>query len=191
MKENQPLYILVLGILAIILAVISLNPSTQETLAGLLSDSYFVNLSTSSPSNSGIEYGVVSRVVDGDTVVLTDGRDIRYLYIDTPETVKPGTPVECYGPESKRVNQRLVEGMEVVLLSDKEREDQYGRDLRIIFIEGTDYTDISRSINAQLVMRGYAKAKAYSPNTTYQDEFENFEEQARQKQLGLWSACEL
>ena len=74
----------------------------------------------------------VVRVVDGDTVVVrTGGRDerVRYIGVDTPESVKPGTPVQCFAKAASAANKRLVEGREVRLVLDAETRDRYGRRL--------------------------------------------------------------
>ena len=80
----------------------------------------------------------VARVVDGDTIEvrLPDGGedDVRYIGIDTPETVKPHTPVQCGGPEAHDFNQRLVGGWTVVLRFDAERRDTFGRLLAYVYL---------------------------------------------------------
>ena len=66
----------------------------------------------------------VVRVIDGDTIeVSIFGRDedVRYIGVDTPETVKPDTPVQCYGPRASAENHRLVDGRTVRLVFDRER----------------------------------------------------------------------
>ena len=78
----------------------------------------------------------VVRVIDGDTIeVSIDGaeEDVRYIGVDTPETVKPGAPVQCYGPQASAANHRLVEGRTVRLVFDRERRDAYGRLLAYVY----------------------------------------------------------
>ena len=68
----------------------------------------------------------VVRVIDGDTIEVSIGgadEDVRYIGIDTPETVKPGTPVQCYGPQASAANHILVDGRTVRLVFDRERRD--------------------------------------------------------------------
>src|SRR5262249_48848980 len=87
-------------------------------------------------------YGPVSargiHVVDGDTIEVRmpdgDNEDVRYIGIDTPETVKPGTPVQCGGPHAHEVNEALVGGRIVTLRFDAERRDVYGRLLAYAYI---------------------------------------------------------
>ena len=94
------------------------------------------------------------RAVDGDTIVVRiDGRDeyVRYIGVDTPETVKPDTPVQCYGLAGERLQPpTLVEGETVRLVFDSERRDVYGRLLAYVYL-GDDF------VNAELVRRGYAR----------------------------------
>src|SRR5215212_6901731 len=73
-------------------------------------------------------WAYVTRVVDGDTVeVDLDGveEDVRYVGVDTPETVKPDTPVQCFGPQASSFNHRLVEHRRVRLVFGVERRDVY------------------------------------------------------------------
>ena len=67
------------------------------------------------------------RVVDGDTIrVVQDGREepVRYIGVDTPETVKPGSSIECFGKAASRANEELVEGQRVRLIEDVEARDR-------------------------------------------------------------------
>lgn len=132
----------------------------------------------------------VVKVRDGDTIELENGMVIRYLYVDTPETVKTNTPIQCFGPESSSFNKEYVLDKVVYLVKDKDDKDQYGRDLRLVYIEGKDTTKPEQSINAELVKLGFAKAKFYSPNTTYKKQFLELEQTAKDKNVGLWSSCE-
>ncbi len=89
-----------------------------------------------SPAAHAVTAKVV-RVVDGDTIeVSIDGsdEDVRYIGIDTPETVKPDTPVQCYGPQASAEDHRLVEGRTVRLVFDRERRDVYGRLLAYVYV---------------------------------------------------------
>ncbi len=104
----------------------------------------------------------VLRVIDGDTIeVDLDGstEDVRYIGVDTPETVKPGTPVECFGPEASSFNHDLVEDREVTLEFDAELRDDYGRLLAYVFAG-------DRFVNAELVEGGYARTLEIEPNTS-------------------------
>src|SRR5436190_3665552 len=136
------------------------------------------------PSGHSVRAKVV-RVVDGDTIVASiDGQDeyVRYIGVDTPETVKPDTPVQCYGPQASAENHRLVEGTTVRLVFDSERRDVYGRLLAYVH-RG------SRFVNATLVRSGYARALTIAPNTAHAALFRRLQARAGQAGRGLWGAC--
>jgi len=135
--------------------------------------------------------GDVRRVIDGDTieVELDAGigggaplEDVRYIGIDTPESVKPGTPVQCYGNEASDFNTELVEGRRVLLRFDRELRDRYGRLLAYVYVGDT-------FVNAELLRLGYARTLEVEPNTANAGRFASIEERAGQAGLGLWSAC--
>jgi micrococcal nuclease len=127
----------------------------------------------------------VTRVIDGDTIEvrISGGEDeVRYIGIDTPETVKPGTPVQCFGPQASSENHRLVEGRRVRLVFDRERRDVYGRLLAYV------YTD-SGFVNAQLMRGGYARSLTIPPNTRHAGLFHRLAEDAGRAGRGLWGDC--
>lgn len=122
----------------------------------------------------------VARVIDGDTVKLETGEVVRYIGIDTPETVHPTKPVQCYGKEASDKNQELVEGKEIKLEKDVSETDKYNRLLRYIWIGET-------LVNELLVKEGYAHSSTYPPDVKYQDKFIAAERQAREEKRGLWA----
>jgi micrococcal nuclease len=127
----------------------------------------------------------VIRVVDGDTVeVELEGHeeDVRYIGVDTPETVKPDTPVQCFGPQASAFNHRLVEGRRVRLVFGEERRDVYGRLLAYVYLDG-------RSVNAELLRRGLARTLTIPPNDRFAERFERLEMAAARAGRGLWGAC--
>lgn len=126
------------------------------------------------------EVVTISRIVDGDTIKTTDGRTIRYIGIDTPETKDPNRPDGCYGQEASTKNQELVEGQQVELEKDVSETDHYGRLLRYVYKDGI-------MINEVLVKEGYAVAISYPPDVKYQDLFRHAETEAREQLRGLWS----
>jgi micrococcal nuclease len=140
-------------------------------------------------ANSVSDSYKVKHVVDGDTIELEDKTKIRILYLDTPESVKPETPVKCYGNEAKAYTTNLLSGKKVKLVSDKEKKDQYGRGLRIVFEEGVDTSVFENSVNAKLVKNGYARAKFFSPNRAFESQMRKLEKQAQSQNLGLWAKC--
>ena len=124
-------------------------------------------------------------MIDGDTVevsVAGQDEDVRYIGIDTPETVKPGTPVQCFGPEASAENHKLVEGRRVRLVFDRERRDVYGRLLAYV------YTG-SRLVNAELVRAGFARTLRIAPNTAHAGKFARLERRAGNAGRGLWGKC--
>jgi micrococcal nuclease len=127
----------------------------------------------------------VVRVVDGDTIVVVMGGveyRVRYIGINTPETVDPRKPVECYGREASQRNHELVDGKMVELEKDVSETDQYGRLLRYVWLNGD-------MVNAILVREGYALASTYPPDVKYDELFLDLEREARQAGRGLWTGC--
>ena len=125
---------------------------------------------------------LVVRVIDGDTVELENGDRVRYLGIDTPETVHPDKPVECYGSEATERNKELVEGKMVSLLQDGPDRDGYDRLLRYVFIDGT-------FVNGDLVWGGYAYARSYGDSPSLYQTLVQLERSAREGRRGGWGKC--
>lgn len=124
----------------------------------------------------------VTRIVDGDTIELSNGKKVRYIGIDTPESVAPNTEVECFGKEATVKNTDLVLNKEVTLVKDISETDQYGRLLRYVYVD-------DKFINDILVRDGYANASSYPPDIKYQDQFRQAEDEARTNNRGLWNEC--
>lgn len=129
------------------------------------------------PGNDG-EWARVTRVVDGDTIVLDTGEHVRYIGLDTPE-ISGG--VEPYGREARDANKRLVDGQRVRLEKDVSETDRYDRLLRYVYVG-----DIL--VNAELVREGFAEAVRYPPDTRYAPCFDSLEAEARRAGRGMWSA---
>jgi len=142
---------------------------------------------TSASLPPGFTPATVTRVVDGDTIeVEIEGQQfkVRYIGIDTPESVDPRTPVECFGKEASQRNRELVEGQTVGLEKDISNTDGFGRLLRYVWLDG-------RLVNARLVSEGYALAATYPPDVRYSELFAQLQGEAREAGLGLWgAACE-
>lgn len=138
---------------------------------------------------SPLTYGTVSRVIDGDTVIVSgDGRsqDVRVLGIDTPETVDPRKPVGCYGPQASAFTKHLLTGRRVRLEYDRQLHDRYGRFLAYVYLEeprGEMFVD------ARLVQLGYARILSIPPNTRHAALLAQLQQQAALAGRGLWSAC--
>ena len=129
----------------------------------------------------------VVRVVDGDTirVALRSGEEaVRYIGVDTPESVKPDTPVECFAKRASAFNERLVAGQRVRLVRDVEERDRFGRLLAYVY-RARD----GLFVNAELVRRGYATVTTFPPNVAHARDFRRLARRARLSGRGLWSEC--
>ncbi len=129
----------------------------------------------------------VTRVIDGDTieVKLIDGaiEKVRFIGIDTPETVDPRKPVECFGKEATEKLKSMIDKKEVILKRDtiNDNKDIYNRLLRYIYLD-------DRDINAEMIKQGYAYAYLkYSFDDDKMSSYKDYERQAREKELGLWA----
>ena len=127
-------------------------------------------------------------VVDGDTIVLSvqnQTETVRLLGIDTPETVHPTRPIECFGPEASAFTKATLEkGSVVKLVRDVEPRDRYQRLLVYLFL--TDGT----LFNQLLIDRGLARTLSIEPNTAFASKFASHESSARNRRVGLWLYCE-
>lgn len=121
----------------------------------------------------------VAKVVDGDTAILSDGRIVRYIGIDTPEQGQP------YYETAKKFNRRLVQRKLVELEFDVERYDHYGRILAYVFVK--DYKGKRIFVNAEMVRNGFARIYTKPPNVRYADMLFRLQEEARKNKRGLWS----
>ena len=147
--------------------------------------------SDDSLSNRADLFGRVTRVVDGDTVKvrLAGGRGtrtVRYIGVDTPESVKPGEPVQCFAKEASNFNERMVRDRRVRLEIGRERTDRYGRLLAYVYVRGRGRP----FVNEELVRRGYARTLAIPPNTDRAGRFAVLERRAKRERRGLWRVCE-
>lgn len=127
----------------------------------------------------------VERVKDGDTVEVSPAaggtNDVRFIGVDTPETVDPNEPVQPYGPQASAFTKGQLEGERVTLIFDRDKTDQYGRTLAYVRISGQ-----SATFNETLLRQGYAQLDIVSPNDRYEARFRQAQEQARQAQRGIW-----
>ena len=154
-----------------------------------------------SGNNGGNEAGnqnfvpaVIVRAVDGDTaVVKVDGQEkrVRFLGVDTPETVHPNKPVQFYGKEASNFTKESLNGRRVWLEYDSNPQDWYGRHLAYIWLKNpatiNESTMRESMFNAKLLLGGYAKVMIIKPNKRYETEFKKFQEEAKRARLGVWS----
>ncbi|MFH0892470.1 MAG: thermonuclease family protein [Candidatus Falkowbacteria bacterium] len=140
---------------------------------------------TAEESEAPVYYPVV-KVVDGDTIdVNIDGKTerIRFIGLNTPETVDPRKPVECFGKEASIRAGELLSGQEVRLKTDPTQgdRDKYDRLLRYVYLK--DGTDIA----LKLISDGYGYEYAYDLPYKNQDQYNKAEADARENERGLWA----
>lgn len=128
------------------------------------------------PTPANGQRATVAHVVDGDTAELADGRNVRYIGINTPEHDQP------FYKEATDLNLRLVEGKEVTLGFDLDTFDQYGRTLAYVFAGDV-------FVNLEIVRQGYASVYTVPPNVKYDREFLAAQREAREAERGLWAAA--
>ena len=128
----------------------------------------------------------VVEVVDGDTMVVAFANGttdtVRFLGVDTPETVHPTKGVQCFGPEASAFTKHALTGRVVRLESDVERRDLYGRRLAYVYVDGRRFNDL-------LLRRGYARLLVIPPNGAHAREMLAEELDARRHRRGLWGKC--
>jgi micrococcal nuclease len=139
------------------------------------------------------DYATVKRVVDGDTVILTDGQKVRLIGIDTPESRRNGKlardmektrqdadTIIALGKRSAQFTRSLTEGKRVRLEYDVEKRDRYGRTLAYL------YTEDGMFVNAEILREGYAMVLTVPPNVKHKDLFVKLQKEAREAKRGLW-----
>jgi micrococcal nuclease len=137
----------------------------------------------------GLQKVIVARVIDGDTFELSDGRKVRLIGVNTPEST---TRTEEYGKEASNYTKSKLEGKEVYLQKDVSETDRYGRLLRIVWLkvptDDMNENEIrSKMFNADLVINGYAEPSTYPPDVKYAEYFRKFAREAREAERGLWA----
>ncbi|MEK7646616.1 MAG: thermonuclease family protein [Patescibacteria group bacterium] len=131
----------------------------------------------------------VEAILDGDTFTLVVKRKhitVRMLGIDTPETVDPRKPAQCYGAEASAETKSMLKDHSVRLVLNPDREvlDKYGRYLAYV------YRDDGMFINEHLLEKGFAREYTYGKPYSLQKEFRKTEREAKQNKKGLWGECE-
>jgi len=139
------------------------------------------DLKTEKNRSDLVQYEVI-RVIDGDTVELKNGERLRYNDIDTPETVHPSKPIECFGPEASAKNEELVQGEIILVEFGNPKKDRYGRLLGYVYVDDL-------FVNAELVKGGYAEVNSYGNPGSKIDKLLDIEKDAKQKMTGLWGVC--
>jgi micrococcal nuclease len=123
----------------------------------------------------------VARAVDGDTLLLADGRRVRLIGVDTPETKKENTPVQPWGTEAHAFTSGRVDGRRVRLEFDRERQDHYGRLLAYVYVDDL-------LLNEELLRAGLARLLTRYPyRAEMKERFYKAQEEAHRARRGLWS----
>lgn len=133
------------------------------------------------------EKAVVTKVVDGDTIQITNGQTVRFIGIDTPETVDPRRPVGCFGKEASNEVKSLLTGKEVVLQKDVSDTDKYKRLLRYIYLPLEDGQFLF--VQDYLVREGFATVLTYPPDVKFDKQLMDAQRYAKENRKGLWGKC--
>ncbi len=160
---------LVFGGLALIVIGLTISPKLDVQAPALAQDIY-----------------EIKQVIDGDTIEITrygKPEQVRLIGLDTPETLDPRKPVQCYGNEASDNSKKLLSGQNVRIEFDQQvgERDRYGRLLAYIWLN-------DGLINLELIKGGYAHEYTYrSQSYKYQNQFKEAESLAKQAQVGFWS----
>lgn len=146
------------------------------------------NVGPNTIQSDGLYYDVVY-VYDGDTIsvnMMGANEKIRLIGVDTPETMDPDTPPQCYGQESSNYTKTNLSMQKVRLEADptNQNRDRYGRLLRYVYLSD------GRLWNIELIANGYGFAYLRFPFTK-QQEFSQAENKSSNLKLGLWGKCEV
>jgi micrococcal nuclease len=179
MKEKQSWIRIGVAILTVILGAlgfVELSRDQQELIEEVISEVLREEI---------VADGTVTRVVDGDTLKVSIGGEeqtIRLIGVDTPESVDPRRPVECFGKEASEFVKGRVEGKQVKLVTDSTQSDRdrYDRLLRYVYVG-------DEMLNREIIAQGYGFEYTVGTKHLFADEFRELEEQARNQEIGLWS----
>lgn len=129
-------------------------------------------------SAEDIEKQKVIKVIDGDSIILENGREVRYIGIDAPEI----SYYDCFSQQATEKNKQLVLNKEVFLMQDVSLTDEQGRYLAYVYVDGL-------FVNEYLVENGFAFALSWKPDIKYANEFAEHQRKAKYEGRGLWGAC--
>jgi micrococcal nuclease len=129
------------------------------------------------------EFIRVTRVVDGDTIILETGERVRLLGVNAPEVNSPKKSIEAFGKEASEFTRRIVEGKLVRIEADQpgSKTDKHSRILAYVFLQDGTH------VNAEIIRQGYGFAESSWPPLKYEYEFRRLEQEAREKRRGLWA----
>lgn len=168
----------VLIILALILARIAVSG---------LSEWLLTSQQETAETEADTETVVVSQVIDGDTIVLTDRRRVRYVGLNAPEMAKKDKAAQCFADQAKAQNEKLVLGKTIKLEKDSSNRDKYGRLLRLVYVTGETGQEIF--VNDYLLRQGLARVLNTPPDLRFEVQFNAAAEEARFQERGLWATC--
>jgi len=158
---------------------INYNINKREVLPKMKKSSIIIGLFLALSQISYAE--TVKYVYDGDTFTTTDGKKVRLLNINTPETAKKNHPSEPYSIKAKQALKNLVQNKEVVLKFDEEKKDKYKRLLAYVYLKDGTF------VNYEMLKQGMAHLYTFPKNVSKFEELKKAEDYARNKKLGLWS----
>lgn len=130
---------------------------------------------------------LVTKVVDGDTIILENGKTVRFIGMDTPETVDPRRPVGCFGKEASNETKSLLSGKVVILQKDVSDIDKYGRLLRYVYLPLENGQILF--VDDYLVREGFARVYTYPPDIKFNEQLRQAEIEAKNAKKGLWGRC--
>lgn len=148
---------------------------------------YFEQCEKKDPASTSTPLHVVVEVADGDTILVSRDCEpvtVRMIGINTPETVDPRRPVECFGKEASNRAKKMLTGKEVTIETDPSQDayDKYGRLLGYVIMEdGTNF-------NLNMIEEGFAYEYTYKVPYKYQQQFKDAQKKAQEEQRGLWSS---
>ena len=165
----------------------------QKAGKGIILNSYPVK-------ENSVYKAKIKRVVDGDTAIIyfltTDGtrykeERIRFIGVNTPESVDPNRPVEYYGKEASDFTKKELKDKTIWVLTDAGVRDKYDRLLGYIWLDEPQNLDSEKEVrakmfNARLLLKGYAQTMTIQPNVRYSNMFVKFQREARDAKRGLW-----
>jgi len=134
--------------------------------------------------DAGYSYYQLKKIYDGDTVLLSNGKKVRFLGVNTPEVEGRNKSAQAGGEKAKKWLMMALKNKKIRLETDVEKKDKYGRLLAHIF------TEDDMHVNLELIKLGLASVNIYPPSLKYSGEFLLAERQAEQKGLGIWGIAE-
>jgi len=185
-----------LQILVIIsLAISFLQNPNQKNLEELQASTLKVFPNNSETLENNLQAATILKIIDGDTIkVFFNNKEetIRLIGIDTPETHRPNTPIQCYGPEATQALTQKIQNQTIYLETDPSQDlrDKYNRLLAYVFLSNTTSNTSPENINLWMIQEGYAHEYTYSKPYKYQSEFQTAELFAQQELKGLWEECQ-